>query len=261
MHSIEIPSVDIWDCLFERKEKPFPHGHGMYISRYLLGNLGNADPGQLSSNPFPSDIRSNALSFSANLQRKLGWKKGEVLPVFSPNPIDIPAVYWGSHWAGGVVSRANPIYTAEKLQYQLADSGTKVLVFHSALIKIATAAVQNVGILRSNVWVIDAQPVESGLQQQPRSILETKAAGSISPMIDSVTDTAFLIYSSGTTGPLKGAMATHTDVVADLHCKDRFMDHIWTGKMTPFLQCRQPTISMVCPSLRQGCLFWKLTSL
>ncbi|KAJ6090042.1 hypothetical protein N7467_005258 [Penicillium canescens] len=186
MHSIEIPSVDIWDCLFERKERPFPDDHVTFKS----------PPSDVRTY---SDIRSNALSFSANLQRKLGWKTGEVLPVLSPNPIDIPAVYWGCHWAGGVVSPANPIYTAEELQDQLADSGTKGLVVHSALIKIATAAVQKVGILKSNIWVVDAQPVESGLQQ-PRSILETKAAGSISPKIDSVTDTAFLIYSSGTTG-------------------------------------------------------------
>lgn len=26
----DIPSVDIWDCLFERKEKPFPDDHSMY---------------------------------------------------------------------------------------------------------------------------------------------------------------------------------------------------------------------------------------
>lgn len=61
----------------------------MYISRYLLGNLGDAESGQLSSNRFPSDMRSDALIFGANLQRKLGWEKGEVLPVFSPNSIDI----------------------------------------------------------------------------------------------------------------------------------------------------------------------------
>jgi hypothetical protein len=88
MHSIKIPAVDVWDCLFKRKERPFPDDYGMYISRYLLGNLGDVDSGQLSSNPRLSDVRtysdihSGAFSFDASLQRKLAWKKGEVLPDF-----------------------------------------------------------------------------------------------------------------------------------------------------------------------------------
>jgi acyl-CoA synthetase (AMP-forming)/AMP-acid ligase II len=75
---------------------------------------------------------------------------------FSQSFADISTVYWGCHWARGVVSPANP-HTLQRSQ--LADSGAKVLVVHSSLIKVATAAVQNLGILKSNIWVVDPQPL------------------------------------------------------------------------------------------------------
>lgn len=37
---------------------------------------------------------------------------------------------WGCHWTGGIVSRANPTYTAEELKYQIIDSGAKAIVVH-----------------------------------------------------------------------------------------------------------------------------------
>jgi hypothetical protein len=35
------------------------------------------------------------------------------------NDIDVPTLFWGCHWAGGVVSPANPAFTADELKYQL----------------------------------------------------------------------------------------------------------------------------------------------
>ncbi|KAJ5762534.1 uncharacterized protein N7511_005916 [Penicillium nucicola] len=225
MNSTRILAADVWDCLFERKQKPFPDDQVIFKS----------GPDERTY----SNIRSDALSFGANLQVRLGWKKDDVLLVFSPNHIDIPLVYWGCHWAGGVVSPANPTYTAEELEYQLADSGAKALVIHPSLVKVATAAAYKVGLPVSNIWVVGAQPSEPGLGHV-QSILASKTVGEIRPRIDPATDTAFLVYSSGTTGRPKGTLVTHTNIVANMTMQGQVDG--------PFMDWRKDRVLAVIPT-------------
>lgn len=194
-----------------------------------------------------NQIRSRALNFGAQLQGKWNWRKNEVLLVFAPNSVDAPLVYWGCHWAGGIVSPANPTYTPEELKYQIIDSDAKAIVVHSSLVETALAAAKLISFSTSRIWVIGAQSPTADLQQV-ESMLIDAAIGGKRPTINPETDTAYLVYSSGTTGSPKGAMVTHTNVVVDIilqrhvegeHLdwrKDRFLALIPTyhifGKLT-----------------------------
>lgn len=217
MQHIEIPPLDIWDCLFERREKPFPDDHSMYISP-----ISKPDTNRVVIFKSPSgevrtysDIRSQALSLGANLQSQWGWQKGDILLVFTPNDIDIPALFWGCHWAGGVVSPVNPTYTADELKYQLSDTGAKALVVHTSLLDTAIAAAKRVDFPVAHMLVVGPDSPEAELQHV-ESMLEGGAPGTIRPRIDAAVDTAFLVYSSGTTGRSEGARITHTNLVAEL---------------------------------------------
>jgi acyl-CoA synthetase (AMP-forming)/AMP-acid ligase II len=161
------------------------------------------------------DIRSQALSFGANLQSQWGWQKGDVLLLFTPNSIDVPALFWGCHWAGGIVSPANPTYTADELKYQISDSGAKALVVHTSLLDTAIAAAKRVDFPVAHMLVVGPDSPEAELQHV-ESMLAGGAIGATRPKIDPAVDMAFLIYSSGTTGRPKGARITHTNLVANI---------------------------------------------
>ena len=74
------------------------------------------------------------------------WQKGDVLGLFTPNCIDFPPIVWGSHYAGGIVSPANPGYRVDELAFQLKDSGAKALVTQLPVLKVALEAAKRVGI-------------------------------------------------------------------------------------------------------------------
>lgn len=133
--------------------------------------------------------------------------------LFAPNHIDVPALYWGCHWAGGVVSPANPTYTIDELKYQLDNSGAKGLVAHESLLHIAAAAAKRVNLPVKKILVVGDHSPAAGLQHV-KSMLADSTIQVTRPVMNAATDTAFLVYSSGTTGQPKGAILTHTNVVA-----------------------------------------------
>ncbi|CAG8072699.1 unnamed protein product [Penicillium olsonii] len=213
MQAPEIPAIDVWDCLFERTEKPFPNDHIIFKSPSGVRTY--------------NDIRSRALNFGTHLQSTWNWNKGDVLLTLSPNHIDTPSVFWGCHWAGGIFSPANPTYTAEELKYQIIDSNAKAIVVHVYLLETALAASKLVGFPSSHIWVLGAHSPVADLQHV-ESMLSVTATGRPRPSIEPAFDAACLVYSSGTTGSPKGAIVTHRNIVADIilqrHVEGEFLD-------------------------------------
>ena len=56
-----------------------------------------------------------------------GIRKGDRVAVFLPNLPHYPAIFFGILKAGAVCVTCNPLYTANELNYQLKDSGSKVV--------------------------------------------------------------------------------------------------------------------------------------
>ena len=74
-----------------------------------------------------AQLADEARAFAQGLTR-LGIEPGDRVGLFLPNvPIYVPA-YYGALMAGAVVVNFSPLYTAEELQAQVADSGTRLMV-------------------------------------------------------------------------------------------------------------------------------------
>ncbi|KAF2090520.1 4-coumarate-CoA ligase-like protein [Saccharata proteae CBS 121410] len=203
--SIDIPNVDLWGLLFERKDRPFPEDHVIYL-----------DPNTNRSYTY-AQTKQTAIDFGKGLKGLWDWQKNDVLALFTPNCIDTPAITWGTHWAGGIVSPANPTYTAEELAFQLKDSGAKALVTQLPFIATATKAAKMAGIPENRIIVMgDARDAE-GRVKHFTSIRNISGVSRFRrAKINPAEDLAFLVYSSGTTGHPKGVMLTHRNIVANV---------------------------------------------
>lgn len=139
-----------------------------------------------------------------------------MLALFTPNCIDTPAVTWGTHWAGGVVSPANPAYTVDELAFQLKNSGAKALITQMALLPVATAAAKQAGIPEDRIILIGDERDPQAKFKHFTSVRNISGATRYrKAKINPAKDLSFLVYSSGTTGVPKGVMLSHTNIVAN----------------------------------------------
>ena len=139
-----------------------------------------------------------------------------MLGLYTPNCIDTPAVTWGTHFAGGIVSPANPAYTAEELAFQLKDSGAKALVTQVPHLKIALEAVKKAGIPEDRICLMGEERDPHARFKHFTSVRNISGTARYRrAKIDPDKDLAFLVYSSGTTGHPKGVMLSHRNIVAN----------------------------------------------
>ncbi|KAL8749492.1 MAG: hypothetical protein Q9199_007648 [Rusavskia elegans] len=202
---VDIPPIDIWGLLFERKDREFPDDKVIYL-----------DPETCRSYTY-GQVRNTAIEFGKGLKSVWEWQKGDVLALFTPNSIDTPSVLWGCHWAGGIVSPANPGYTVDELVFQLSDSGAKALVTQKGLLPVATKAAKQVGIPEDRIILIGDYRDESMRFKHFQSVRNLAGTSRYRrTKVNPREDLAFLAYSSGTTGHPKGVMLSHENIVSNI---------------------------------------------
>lgn len=185
-----------------------------------------------------SELYENALKVASRLQ-ELGLQKGDRVSVMLPNCPQGIISYYGALLAGGVVVQTNPLYTERELKHQLTDSGSKMIICldlvypkvlkmktHTDLEQIIVTGVQDFLPFPKNVLYPLAQKKQKkGLVVDVNYKDEAthsftgilKNAEAIKPEIDIEPrdDLAVIQYTGGTTGPAKGVMLTHHNLVAN----------------------------------------------
>ena len=203
---IPIQKTDIFSFLFNRKSKEFPDSKVIF-----------QDADTPSRQYSYADTKSKAIDFGKGLKAVFDFKKGDVLALFSQNDIDIPPVVFGTLWAGGIVSPANPGYTVDEFAFQLKDSGATVVAVHGSSLETARKACAKVGIVDENIIVIGEGRDPSSRSKHWTSIRNISGATRYrAAKIDAENDLAFLVYSSGTTGKPKGVELTHMNMVSNV---------------------------------------------
>jgi len=135
----------------------------------------------------------------AGLLAAHGVGAGDRVGVMLPNVPEFAAVYYGVLRAGAVVVPMNPLLKAREVAYYLGDSGAPLLF---AWYTVAPEAAAGAGT--AEVITVDAG-FASTLAPAPARLVERAP-----------DDTAVILYTSGTTGRLKGAELTHGNLTANV---------------------------------------------
>ncbi|PVH85077.1 acetyl-CoA synthetase-like protein [Cadophora sp. DSE1049] len=198
---IKIPEIDIWDFIFEGK-RPFSDDQVVFVDA------------KTSRQYTLQDVKDTAIAFGHALRTKWNWQKGDVVGIYSSNCVDTPAVTFGTLWAGGIVSPANPASSVKELAFQLKDSGAKALVTHVSSLKIALQAAKLAGMLQNRILLMGDEK-SGGVVHMQDFIASARETPRLERHVPKSTDLSFLVYSSGTTGLPKGVMLTHRNIVSN----------------------------------------------
>ncbi|HLT90584.1 MAG TPA: AMP-binding protein [Woeseiaceae bacterium] len=189
-------------------------------------------------------------AFGAYLQKELGLVKGERIAIMLPNVLQYPVALVGAFRAGLVVVNVNPLYTARELKHQLVDSGARCIVIlenfaHVLQEVLPDTAVEHVvttrlgDLLRKpKGWIVDF--VVKHVQKRvpdwslPGSVrwpaaLKRGRRHTLEPVELGYADLAFLQYTGGTTGPAKGAMLSHRNIVFNIAQTEAWKGDIFEG--------------------------------
>jgi long-chain acyl-CoA synthetase len=192
-----------------------------------------------------ASFSSLANRFATALLR-LGIQKGDRVAIALPNIPQYPIAYYGALRAGAVVVPTNPLYTEREMQYQLADSGARVLVVLDMFYPVVRAirdktALEHIVITspadylpsllhtlyplsQRNAKHPEPRLTESELHEDRQlhvlnTLLKSHASSGIEvfnlPVSAHGDDLAVLQYTGGTTGLSKGAMLTHRNLLAN----------------------------------------------
>ncbi|MGW2015232.1 long-chain-fatty-acid--CoA ligase [Streptomyces sp. NPDC001927] len=139
------------------------------------------------------ELWHDALRCAAGL-RAAGVGPGDRVAVLLPNTTDFLRVYYGALAAGATVVPVHALLVAEEVRYVLEHSGAVALVSGGPLWAVAEEAARGAGV--------------RALQGAPMAAEPLRAAEPAGP-----SDTAVILYTSGTTGRPKGARLTHLNIV------------------------------------------------
>ncbi len=133
----------------------------------------------------------------AGLLREKGVQPGDRVGLMVPNVPYFPIIYYGVLRLGAVVVPMNVLLKGRETTFYLSDNGAKVLfAWHDFLESAET------GARESGAELVPVKPGEfEGLLQAATPAPEVVATAD--------TDTAVILYTSGTTGTPKGAELTH----------------------------------------------------
>ncbi|KIM78766.1 hypothetical protein PILCRDRAFT_824179 [Piloderma croceum F 1598] len=159
------------------------------------------------------ELKSLTKRLAYGLIHRAKVRPDDVILAFSENTLLYPAFVQAALASSLCVTLANPTYQVDELVHHIKDAGASVLIVGKPVFKMAKQAALKCGITDHNVYMIEEQDHGghksiwslAGYEElEPRRLSRQEAE----------QQTAFMCYSSGTTGKAKGVETTHHNVTS-----------------------------------------------
>ncbi|SMF41950.1 long-chain acyl-CoA synthetase [Xaviernesmea oryzae] len=197
-------------------------------------------------------LEAESRKIAAWLQAQ-GFAKGDRIAVMLPNILQNPVIVYGILRVGLVVVNVNPLYTPRELEYQLKDSGAKAIFVLENFARTVEQALPNTGIrhvvvatmgdmlgLKGHIVNLVVRRVKKLVPawslpaaKNFKQVIAEGARSAMSPVEVSAEDIAFLQYTGGTTGVSKGAILTHSNLLANKEQMAMWLETAFLSKPRP----------------------------
>ncbi|PHH69911.1 hypothetical protein CDD82_7437 [Ophiocordyceps australis] len=170
-------------------------------------------------------------SLARALARRLGLNPAEgtewdrVVAIYSLNTIDYVPLTHAVHRLSGIATPASAAYSATELEHQLRSSAAKALFTCVPLLKDALAAADAAAIPRDRVFLLPVPDAPLTSQHAQflsfdQLVAEGRHLPPLAPLSwikgQAARQTAYLCYSSGTSGLPKAVKISHYNVIANI---------------------------------------------
>ncbi|MBK5114841.1 MAG: AMP-binding protein [Candidatus Heimdallarchaeota archaeon] len=187
----------------------------------------------------------------ANSLSELGVKKGDRVAILMANCPQYVHSYLSVLSLGGVIVALSSLASSKEIEFQLKDSGSKILITHDLFLdrvrpiqsktKLQHVVVSSVadalspikGFLYKNV-IARKNPKPSKEDLIYKDLVKNGAETDIKVKMKPIEDLAALQYTGGTTGTPKAAMLTHYNLLSQAIVLDYWME--WIGGQIPGVQ-------------------------
>ncbi len=170
-----------------------------------------------------SEVENHARNLAAYFQKELKLEKGDRLGLMTVNGFAFPIVVIAAQMCGLTLANINPLYTSRELEHQLKDAGVTTLVIYSPIVGTYYSIADNVRV--KNVILTDVDDFIESAAKEPKPaedatwLMDALLIGNeleYEAVDTDLSDIAFLQYTGGTTGPSKGAMLSHANILSNL---------------------------------------------
>lgn len=151
----------------------------------------------------------------ASAWKELGVQKGERIGLMLPNVKEYFITYYAAVKLGLIIVQVNPHYTVRELLQIVENSRLQYIVAKNKDIKKIDEAKNTYSF--QQVFAVESPVKDEHSYKVIDDLIEQSTPLSYTEPIDLKEDVAVIQYTGGTTGVMKGAMLTHSNLVANAY--------------------------------------------